>query len=205
MITHYAFVDESGTESPFAGSRFLVVAAVSVINERDLVSVVKHIYKKYGSGVQTGELKAATSPPQVRMSLLSAVASIPVEIVAVGVDKRRILRPPPDPADLYRICVARAVRHAVALSPNIEICLDRRYSVARLRDRLEQTIRSAIADLPEAQVVLRQEDSVSRKGLQAADFVAWAFFQKCERDQPDYWRVLESRIVVEELVDRELW
>lgn len=202
---HYAFVDESGTETPFGGNRFLVIALVCVSREQDLTAIVKRTHKKFGSGTQSGELKAAASPEKVRRYMLEALAAAPVEVVVTIVDKRSILRPPDDSGILYRAGVAKVVRNAATIWPNIDICLDRRYSAARLRDLLDETIRVALLDLPEVQVLIRQEDSISRKTLQAADFVAWALHRKYEQGKPDYYEIVSSKIVSEELFVQTLW
>ena len=36
-------------------------------------------------------------------------------------------------------------------------------------------------DLPQKMVLIRQINSQMQRGLQAADFIAWAFFQKYEK------------------------
>lgn len=201
----YAFVDESGTETPFGGGHFLVVALISVDREQDLSAIVKRVHKKFGSGTKSGELKAAVSPVKARRYLLEALAATPIEIVTTIVDKRLILRPPSDPGILYRACVARVIRSAATIWPSIDVCLDRRYSTARLRNLLDETIRAALSDLPEVQVSIRQEDSISHKGLQAADFVAWALHRKYEQSETDYYEIVASRIVNEELIVQALW
>lgn len=70
---------------------------------------------------------------------------------------------------------------------------------------LDETIRAALSDLPEVQVSIRQEDSISHKGLQAADFVAWALHRKYEQSEADYYEIVASRIVNEELIVQALW
>jgi hypothetical protein len=201
----YAFVDESGTETPFSNDHFLVLALLSAAQERDVLLPVRLTHKKYGSSLPSGEMKAAASRPDVKKFLLRSIAGMPVEIMTVVVDKRCILRPPADSGDIYRKAVASIARHAVMRWPSIEICLDKRYSTLRLRERLESAIRNEIADLPQQAVIIRQEDSISHQGLQAADYIAWAIFQKYEKGNPGFYRIIETKIVVEELIEQELW
>lgn len=66
-------------------------------------------------------------------------------------------------------------------------------------------MRDAIAELPCETVLIHHEDSIAREGLQAADFVAWALFQKYARNADSFYRIIEERIVVEELIAQELW
>lgn len=53
--------------------------------------------------------------------------------------------------------------------------------------------------------VIRQEDSIARKELQGADYVAWAIFQKYERGDSRFYDIIARRLAVEELVEEALW
>ena len=128
--------------------------------------------------------------------LLQAIAREPIAIVASIVDKRHIVRPPEDPEDIYREAVVQAVRHAVARWPRIDLCLDKRYTVKRLRYRLEKEIRERIAHLHQEMVIIRQEDSIACKELQAVDYIAWTFFQKYERGDTRFYDIVADQVIV---------
>jgi len=178
---HHAFIDESGTVAPFSGSHFLVIALLGTTRPRQIELHVKRALKKYGTSLASGEMKADASREVVVKQLLQAIAQETVTIIAVVVDKQNIARPPNDPEEMYREAVTRAVRHAVARWPRIDVCLDKRYTAKHLRYELEKVIREGIAGLHQEVVIIRQEDSIACKELQATDYVAWAFFQKYER------------------------
>lgn len=202
---HYAFVDESGTDSPFSGSHFLVVALVATAQVRNIELPVRRAHKRYGTSLTSGEMKASASRETVVEYLLRAVAGASIEIVVVALDKRGIKRPPEDPMALYIAVAARAVRHAVCRWPRLAVCFDRRYTAKRMRTQVEQQIRENIVDMHQEVVLLQQEDSISCKALQAADCVAWAFFQKYERGDARFCDLVGDRIVVQEVIERALW
>ena len=204
-LLHYAFIDESGTVAPFSGSHFLVIALLGMTRPRSIELHVKRALKKYGTSLASGEMKADASRAVVVKQLLQAIAQEPVAILAVVVDKRDIARPPKDPEEIYREAVTRAVRHAVARWPRIDVCLDKRYTAKRLRYELEKVIREGIADLHQEVVIVRQEDSIACKELQATDYVAWAFFQKYERGDNRFYEIIADNVVVEEVISRRLW
>ena len=106
---------------------------------------------------------------------------------------------------IYRRTVARTIYHLVERYPRVNICLDRRYTNERLRFALEVEIREAIQDLSQKVVLIRQENSMNRKELQAADAVAWAIFQKYERGKHSFYDIISSRIVLEELIQEKDW
>jgi len=202
---HYAFIDESGTVAPFSGSHFLVIALLGTTRPRLIELHVRRAFKKYGTSLASGEMKADASREVVVKQLLQAIARERVTIVAVIADKRDIARPPKDPEEIYREVVTRAVRYAVARWPRIDVCLDRRYTAKRLRYELEKVIREGIADLHQEVVIIRQEDSIACKELQATDYVAWAFFQKYERGDSRFYEIIADKVVVEQVISRRLW
>lgn len=201
----YAFLDESGTVSPFAGSRFLVVALIATAQPRALALHVRRAQKKYGASLRSGEMKADSSREAVIAEMLAAIASEPVAIMAVAVDKCIIARPPTDVEDIYRRVVSEVVGHLLRRWPRVDVCLDRRYTTERLRYRLEYAVREALANVPHEVLIIRQEDSVARKELQAADFVAWAIFQKYERGDNRFYNIIAHRIVAEKVIEQALW
>ena len=201
----HAFVDEAGTADPFSGSHFLVIALLSSERTRSIELIVKRALKKHGPSLASGEMKASASRESVVQRLLEALADEPIAIIAVVVDKQLFARPPDDPEDIYREAVTLAIREAVARWPRMDICLDRRYTVKRLRHRLEKQIREGIADLPREVIIIRQEDSIGSKELQAADYIAWAFFQKYERGDGHFHDIIAARVVFEEVISRRVW
>ena len=202
---HYAFVDESGTDAPFSGSSFLILALLCTTRRREIELSVTRARRKYGASLASGEMKADASPPKVIEYLLGAIADMPIEIMAIVVDKRCIRRPPSDGHKIYRTAAVFLTRHAVARWPNIEICFDKRYTSPDQRARFEKTLHQGIADLPQQMVSIHQEDSATFSGLQAVDYVAWALFQKYERSNSGPYRIIAERIVVEELIAQEFW
>jgi hypothetical protein len=202
----YAFIDESGTTTPFGGDHFLVVAALTTAHPRSIETHVKRAHKKYGTSLASGEMKASASQGKVIERMLRALADEPLEFIAIIVDKRVIVRPPTDAEDIYRAAVTRAAQCAIDHHPLSEICLDKRYTTKTLWDRLERQIRSGIADRAGAALTLiRQEDSIQRKELQAVDYVAWAIYQKYARGVERFYRIIAAKIVIEEIIQQRLW
>ncbi len=200
----YAFLDESGDETPFGGQPFLVVAVLITEQPRGIELAVTRARRKYGASLASGEMKADASPRAVTNWLLAALAATPIEIVAVVIDKTAIVRPPADPRTIYRVAVAEAVRRAVERCPQLDLYLDKRYTSPRLRQLLEEAIRVRLAGSA-ADVSIRHVDSIASKGLQAVDYVAWALFQKYARGASEYYEIIAERIVVEEWLRIALW
>jgi len=204
-LMHFAFIDESGTVGAETGTHFLIVAVICGDQARDIEIPVQRAQKKFGTSLASGEMKANSSREAVTLRLLKELAKEDIQIVAVAVDQKAIVSAPNDKEDIYRIAVSRAVYHLVERWPRIQILLDQRYTNNQLRFELEKQIREEIVDLPQKVVLLRQLNSQAQRGLQAADFIAWAFFQKYEKSDCRFVDVLTSKIVQEEVIVRKTW
>jgi hypothetical protein len=204
-LMHYAFMDESGTAGTETGTHFLVIAVICGNQARDIEIPVQRAQKKFGTSLASGEMKANNSREVVILRLLGELVKEDIQIVAVIVDQKAVVRPPRDGEEIYRAVVSRAVHTLVERWPRIQICLDQRYTSDKLRFELEKRIREEIIDLPQKVVLIRQLNSQSQRGLQAADLIAWAFFQKYERGDSRFVDVFASRIVQEELILKKTW
>ncbi|OGO74868.1 MAG: hypothetical protein A3K41_14510 [Chloroflexi bacterium RIFOXYD12_FULL_57_15] len=204
MTLHYAFIDESGTVGS-TGTHFLVVAVLTAVTPRDLELPVRRALKKYGRSLTKGEIKATHASVKTNLRMLEAIASHEVSIVAVIVDQQAIVRQPKDPEEIYRQAVARAIHILLEHFPRVEICLDKRYTNEILRYELEKHIRENLVDISPQLALIRQQSSHTRKELQAADAVAWAFFQKYERGNSRFYDVIASKVLLEELIAKKKW
>lgn len=204
-LMHYAFIDESGTVGSETGTHFLIVAVICGDQTRDIEIPVQRAQKKFGTSLASGEMKANSSREVVTLRLLKELVKEDIQIVAVAVDQKAIVSAPNDKEDIYRKAVSRAVYHLVERWPRIQICLDQRYTNNQLRFELEKQIREEIVDLPQKVVLLRQLNSQTQRGLQAADFIAWAFYQKYEKGDCRFVNILAPRISREEVMVKKTW
>lgn len=204
-ILQHAFLDESGTIGVPGGNHFLVIALLSTSQPRDIELPIRHAMKKYGPSLSRGEIKAADFEEKAIARLLTEIVKEDVSIFATIVDQSVIVTPPRELEDIYRRTVAKTVYKLVEHYPWVNICLDRRYTNKRHRFELESQIRESIQALPQKVVMIQQENSIGRKELQAADAVAWAFFQKYERDNKNFYEIISSKIVDEEIIREKDW
>ena len=204
-LMHFAFIDESGTVGIPGDTHFLVVALLSTGQPREIELPIRHAMKKYGPSLSRGEIKAANFEEKAIARLLTEIAKEDVSIFATIVDQSVIVKPPAEMEDIYRRAVSKTVYKLVEQYPRVNICLDRRYTNERHRFELESKIRESIQDLPQKVVMIQQENSISRKELQAVDAVAWAFFQKYERDNASFYELISSKIIAEEIIQERDW
>ncbi|MCC6297952.1 MAG: DUF3800 domain-containing protein [Anaerolineales bacterium] len=201
----YAFIDESGIAGLSRKSHVFIVAALCLKNPRGAESIVKRAQKKYGSSLASGELKAKQAEGKLITHVLNALSQESIEVFSVIIDRRHIENMTDDSEQVYRRAVTRLIKKLVKRYPRIEVTLDRRYTNKSLRYQLEKDIREGISGIPQQFVLIRQEDSLSSKGLQAVDFIAWSLFQKYERGDDTYYRHISASIADEDIVTRQAW
>jgi hypothetical protein len=201
-VLHHAFLDESGGVAIFIeNDLFLVIAVLITRRPRPVELLIKRALKRFGASLASGEMKAAHSKEKTTRWILEAIAQEKVEIVAVVLDKRGIVKSPKDPEGLYRKAVVKAIRLCVERRPRLKVTLDKRYTHEYLRQKLEWQIREGIADIKGQAVMVHQVDSVRAKGLQAVDYVAWAFWQKYQRGDESYYQIIKSRVIAEKVIE----
>ncbi len=196
MLT--GFVDESGTPSPASRERFFTVALLLMQTPHRIEKLVRRIRRSLHRRVRTSELKAARSHPRVIHRLLTGLVATECEIYVTVVDKQGVA--PQQSEAVYRAAVASVVRHCVERHPQVNLYLDKRYTNRTQRVQLEQTIRKAIAHVPMQVVLIEQLDSWAVPGLQAVDFVAWAFEQKHALGDDWAAQIIAEKVIVEEEV-----
>lgn len=166
---------------------------------------VKRARQSLGRKARQDELKATWSELPVIERLLRSVAQENIQVVAVIVDKRVIVRPPAESEEIYRTAVARAVGHCLARWPQLHLYLDRRYTNFRQRQALEQAVIAALPPGSQQALLIWHEDSRGNLCLQAVDYVAWAIARKYEHGDFQAYGQIADQIVVEDVIDAPLW
>ncbi len=204
-VLHYAFLDESGTVGAESGSHFLVIAALATANPHNVEKPVRRAMKKSGTSLGSGEIKAADFDESAILRLLSDIAAEGVTIVVTVVDQQAIRIPPKDMESVYRRAVAWTVRNLAEEFPHLDLVIDKRYTNSHLRRLLEKAIRDEVESLPRHNILIQQENSVTNKGLQAVDAIAWALFEKYERGDTRFYEAVAPNIIKEMLVRQKDW
>ena len=192
------YVDESGSPSPNDGDKFLIVTALIAKSERAVTLQVKRARRRVRIRTAGSELKASRSRPVTIKRLLHTLARSPNEIVALIVDKQGI---PSEQAEImYKNAIGYVIQHCICNYPHAHIYIDRRYTNRKQTIALENAIRQQISDIPDQIVIINQVDSTAYPGLQAVDFVAWAFREKYEHGTPWTIKIISHQVILEKRI-----
>ncbi len=194
MFDYFVFADESG-DLGAKGTPFFVVVAIEVRDERLLERIVKRARTKKLRREKTGdELKASSALPRVRSFILRQIAQKDCRVFVVAVDKSGTRSESSNQNEFYEAACVEACRNA--RGPKASIVLDKRYSRKEDQNQLAATLQ---AELKARQVdaTVSQVTSNYRAGLQAADFIAWAAFQKFAKNDETYYTIIRPKVAVE--------
>ena len=195
----FGFADESGSVTRYSQDRYLIVAIIVTAEPRRIAQLVHRAQRSLRRKPSSGEMKAATSEESVIRRMLRALADENISVVIVAGDRDQHSAGLDEPERFYRQVMAQAVRLCVVRWPELELVIDKRYTTLALRTELEKEIRRALQDVPQQLLLIRQEDSHSRKELQAADFIAWAFGRKYNQEEGQWTAPLRDRVMVESI------
>jgi len=81
------------------------------------------------------------------------------------------------------------------------LTIDKRYTSRRLEERLVRALAEEASQLPTGSFC-RFVASEGERAIQVADAVAWAIFQKYERDDETFYQIIQDNIVVEDVVKK---
>ena len=190
----YGFLDEAGDVGyGVRSSGKFIVAVVVVGHPERLGKAVTKTRKALGKRLRNiPEMKAAGGDPRLTQKLLTRAVEIGFDAVAVVIDKALFPRPL-DAEDLYRYACARAVREALERFGPLTVTLDKRDKMEERRRMLDRVI-EAVAEELDIPLKLQHVESHRERVLQVADAVAWALFQKHEREGETFWQIIRGNV-----------
>jgi len=196
----WLIVEEAGDVGFSAGSSryFLVIVLVTddiVALRRAVTRTRKQLRRKLKN---IPEFKAFKTAPRVIRRLLTNALASDWSVIASIVDKS-LLKRQDDSEELYRRVAVAAIQRATREGGTFSAVFDKRYTNWRQWQQLTDAL-SAALELPERlMLTIRQEESEKEKAIQVADAIAWALFQKYEREDEGMYQLIRERIAVEEM------
>ncbi len=194
----FAFIDESGDLGP-KGSKYFVITAVWTNNpaffERLIKNLRRHKFRKQLKNVQ--ELKANKSSPELRQHLLKRFGEIEeARAHSIVLDKTKVTNEELiDKNKIYNYACGHLAASLSAGSKNLVVRIDKSKGKQALRDDFDAYFREKLKEnFYNKKVEIYHSWSNSWPGLQIADFVAWATFQKFEHSNDSYMKLIEKKV-----------
>jgi hypothetical protein len=204
MRDRFVFMDESGDLGEH-GSAYFVMTAIWIDHQELFDRLIKNVrrnkFKRELRGVQ--ELKANNSSASVREYLLkqfSAIASARGQSVIL--DKKRLfshyLRE--NKNQLYNYVAGVLASTLDIDAKKLTIRIDKSKGKQSLRDDFDQYFRMKCQETKwNRDVEIHHSWSHAWSGLQIADFVSWAVFQKFEHKNDYYYQIIKAKLIIDQV------
>lgn len=180
------FLDESGDLGP-KGSKYFLIAALAVKNPEPLDRIIKNMRRnKFKKELKkTNEIKANSSSNAVQEHMIKELNNLPnAEVHCICFRKN-----PYYPFKRYRNtnqlydCIAGVLAEQITLKEDTIIRIDRSKGNQFLRKEFDQYfLRNLNNDCNGRKVKIHHSNSNAWSGIQFADILAGAYFQKFEHE-----------------------
>ncbi|MDR0876086.1 MAG: DUF3800 domain-containing protein [Clostridiales Family XIII bacterium] len=200
------YLDESGDLGfdfrKLRTSRFFVIAFLIADDKRPVHAVIKKALKglpendlKHNHGV----LHAGYEKSSTCIKLLRHITSKDICIAVMKLDKRKLTLPE-NIHDFYSqvvISLFNCLHTNGLIDSSEQICLiaSQRETNKQLNDKFAAMVSQGTSIV--ANISTEIAKPYSDKGLQVVDFIAWAYWQKYENDNPLYADILSAKTILE--------
>ncbi len=188
-MAKFVFIDESGDLGLENGSKFLVLAALFVDDCAPLDRIMKNARRNKLREVLKGadEVKANKSSDYVVEYFLGKLNSVPnCSVVFTVLEKSRVKSEflKNDAHKLYNYVAGKLARSISEDSRELFVRIDKSKGKLLLREDFDAYFRSRLKE--KVDVKIEHSYSHNFSGLQFADLLAWACFQKFEHGNPKF-------------------
>jgi hypothetical protein len=205
------FVDESGDLGfSKAATRYFIVAYIECEEPTrlriELRRLLKRLHQRKKYSKSRNELKFSRMDDYCRKSVLAKIVECEASLGAVVLEKTRVkakLRK--DPSVLYNWCVVHNIMLSllphITAGNKIQITFDKSLPTWRINqfntyvaNKASYLLYEAGNSLPLNRISLNHIASENEFCLQAADAVAGAYFQKYEKHNDEYAKIIEHKV-----------
>jgi len=208
----YILLDESGDlgfDLKKSGtSRYFIVTFLFTDKKRPIEKLVRNIHaglrKKYK--IRSGVLHAASQKKITNMRLCRALASMPVKLMTIYLDKTKVhTKMEYEKPVLYNYIVNILLDRVITgkfikADTPVELIASRRETNKFLNQNFKDYLVNQAGVKNKFQLVVKIKTPYEEKSLQAVDIASWAIFRKYEREDEEFYRVLKPIIYQENAI-----
>jgi hypothetical protein len=190
----YIFIDESGDlGTGQKSSNYLVLVALAISNEKNLHKIVRNLKKKDKQLRKIGEIKFTNLSNQTKKNLLKSLNKLDVQVKVIILNKRNTKLKLNNQNELYNL-VAGYLAEKIKYNEEIELWIDKTKNKKKLESDFNIYFKKIISS--KYKINITHHSSYDKIGLQFADLVAGSCFQKYERGNDSYVKIIESKMEI---------
>jgi hypothetical protein len=196
LMLKYIYIDESG-DLGTGGSNYLVLSALLVNKPKELDRIIKNMRRnKFKKELKkASEIKANSSSDEVRRHMLLKLnETADTKIFYIVLEKKKLyskyLRD--NKHKLYNYVAGKLARQIILNDLDVEIKIDKSKGKQLLREDFNNHFLKNLNEKSKVRkATIEHSYSHSWSGLQFADMLAWACFQKFEHNNSEFVELLE--------------
>lgn len=187
----HMYIDESG-DLGLHGSKYLVLSALLIDNSVYLDRIIKNMRRNKFKGQlkKAHEIKANKSSDEVRIYMLKKLNEIKgTKVFYIVLEKKKIFSEylKNDKNRLYNYVAGKLAKQIILNEVDIEIRIDKSKGKQLLREDFDRYFSCSLKEKSSPRkITIYHSYSHSWAGLQFADMLAWACFQKFEHNDSEY-------------------
>ncbi|OJI09047.1 hypothetical protein COT69_01435 [candidate division WWE3 bacterium CG09_land_8_20_14_0_10_39_24] len=220
----WLFIDESGKPEVYSASgenlvvknkasKYLVLAAIRSENQLELQQQItefqlsllknKDLMNILSSSYSLDTFHAQTDYPEVREKFYRFIIALDVKIDVLVIEKLLCFDPlKRNPGKMYGVMSGQLIKNLCHQAKNTELIFSRKDSKLKLRQELETEVERVrlgyLQSHPNLQTNLKlsyyHNPHYTHGGLQVADYIAYAVYQVCERNNRQWYEVVKDKI-----------
>ncbi len=181
----YIYIDESGDLGE-AGSKYMILSALIIEDSKELDRIIKNMRRnKFKKELKKiNEIKANKSSNSVRKYMLEKLNSVKnIKIIYVVLEKKKLMSEylKNNKEKLYNYVAGKLAKQLSLEDARVEIRIDKRQGKLLLQQDFNSYFIKCLTERSHpSKIIIEHSYSHNWAGLQFADMLAWACFQKFE-------------------------
>ena len=205
----YLYLDESGdlgfdffSKKPSKSFTIAILAIRGVNNNRVLLKSVRKTIRRKLCKKSLQELKGSHSTIEVKRYFYNLVSSVPFDIYALTLNKKRVYNELTQKKDRVYNFIARNVLDKIPFDntlKRIEFIIDKSKNRREIGEFNEYIVRQLKGRLdPKIPLNISHHTSIENLGLQAIDLFSWGIYRRYERADNEWYNLFKARVRYDE-------
>lgn len=197
----YVYLDEAGSIKSKGGERKYFVVTTFTTNNPKAVEVCLRRAKRNKSPKKLrrlAEIKASKAPPKYKRYFYQHLSQLDVEIYSVILDTKKAPKHLRSEEGVLYLHLVKTVLEQCRLeqSQTIHLFLDKRQLKGLTRESFNAALkeRFSLDFAKPTRFEINHLDSTTNNGVQVADLIAHAVFQKYQHENSEWYDLIEERI-----------
>lgn len=193
----YLIIDESGDLGK-KGSKYFIILGILIENEKELERIIKNLrrnkFKKKLANVR--EIKGTNCSSTLIKQILRKVNKINGKIHCVILEKAKF---PNESKNKMYDYIAGLLAEQIKMNSSIIVRIDK--SKAKYEDinNFNKLFKEKLINNDKFNVEIHHNYSHNHESLQVVDVITWSFFQKFERNNPEFMDLIKLKIRMKKL------